>query len=93
MSEIQSRTAARRRRAVALLAVAAALGSTAGPGSETASAQGQGQRPNVVVIMTDDQTVDDLAAMPATRRAFVGRGVTFRNSTVSYPVCCPSRAT
>lgn len=78
---------------MALLAAAAAVGSVAGPGIETATAQGADQRPNVVVIMTDDQTVDDLAAMPATRRAFVGRGVTFRNSTVSYPVCCPSRAT
>lgn len=50
-------------------------------------------RPNVVVIMTDDQTVADLRAMPATRRAFLRHGVTFERSYVSYPVCCPSRAT
>ncbi len=50
-------------------------------------------RPNVVVVMTDDQTVDDLRTMPLTRRAFVGKGVSFENSYVSYPVCCPSRAT
>jgi N-acetylglucosamine-6-sulfatase len=55
-------------------------------------AAAQTARPNVVVIMTDDQTINDLIAMPATRRAFVGRGVNFPNSTVSYPVCCPSRA-
>jgi N-acetylglucosamine-6-sulfatase len=55
-------------------------------------ASAQAQRPNVVVIMTDDQTVADLEAMPATRRAFVRHGVQFANSTVSYPVCCPSRA-
>jgi len=52
----------------------------------------QSPRPNVVVIMTDDQTVDDLIAMPATRQAFVRHGLSFANSTVSYPVCCPSRA-
>ncbi|HEU0019095.1 MAG TPA: sulfatase [Thermoleophilaceae bacterium] len=57
-----------------------------------ASADAQSARPNVVVIMTDDQTVNDLIAMPATRRAFVRHGVSFANSTVSYPVCCPSRA-
>ena len=94
MSEIASHTADRRRWAsVALLVAAALCGTLVGLGSDTAAAQGPVQRPNVVVIMTDDQTVDDLAAMPATRRAFVGRGVTFPNSIASYPVCCPSRAT
>lgn len=61
-------------------------------GAGGAAAQGADARPNVVVVMTDDQTVEDLIAMPATRRAFVRHGVTFQNSTVSYPVCCPSRA-
>ena len=50
-------------------------------------------RPSVVVIMTDDQTVAEMDAMPRTRR-FLGRGgVRFKRSYVSYPVCCPSRAT
>jgi N-acetylglucosamine-6-sulfatase len=57
------------------------------------AAQQVAERPNVIVIMTDDQTVEDLRTMPATRQAFVRRGVTFENSYVSYPVCCPSRAT
>jgi len=74
-----------------LIAAVVALGLAAGFGVDTARAQDQ--RPNVVVIMTDDQTVDDLSAMPATRQAFARRGVTFYNSSVSYPVCCPSRAT
>lgn len=51
------------------------------------------QRPNVVVIMTDDQTVADLRGMTRTRRLIARRGVRFRNSFVSYPLCCPSRAT
>ncbi len=71
--------------AVAALIIGCLLGA--------APAAAQLQRPNVVVIMTDDQTVADLEAMPATRRAFVRHGVEFANSTVSYPVCCPSRAT
>jgi N-acetylglucosamine-6-sulfatase len=50
-------------------------------------------RPNVVVLMTDDQTVADLEAMPRTRGVLARQGVTFDRSYVSYPVCCPSRAT
>jgi N-acetylglucosamine-6-sulfatase len=75
------------RKAAVLVAMLALVAAVLAP-----SAGAQTTRPNVIVIMTDDQTVEDLIAMPATRRAFVGRGVTFANSTVSYPVCCPSRA-
>lgn len=50
-------------------------------------------RPNVVVLMTDDQTVADLEAMPRSRVAIADQGVSFDRSYVSYPVCCPSRAT
>lgn len=50
-------------------------------------------RPNVVVIMTDDQTYEDLAAMPRTRRLIGDAGATFTRAYVSYPLCCPSRAT
>jgi N-acetylglucosamine-6-sulfatase len=50
-------------------------------------------RPNIVVIMTDDQTVSDLSEMRNTLSLIGGQGVRFRRSYVSYPVCCPSRAT
>jgi N-acetylglucosamine-6-sulfatase len=49
--------------------------------------------PNVVLVMTDDQTVPDMAVMPRTRRLIGRAGVTFTRSFVSYPLCCPSRAT
>jgi N-acetylglucosamine-6-sulfatase len=51
------------------------------------------EQPNLVVVMTDDQTVEELAAMPRTHRLLAARGVSFDHSYVSYPVCCPSRAT
>jgi N-acetylglucosamine-6-sulfatase len=50
-------------------------------------------RPNIVVIMTDDQTVADLRVMPNVLRVFGELGTTFGNSVVSYSLCCPSRAT
>jgi N-acetylglucosamine-6-sulfatase len=49
--------------------------------------------PNVVVVMTDDQRFDDMAAIPKTRRLIGEAGVTFTRAYVSYPVCCPARAT
>jgi N-acetylglucosamine-6-sulfatase len=50
-------------------------------------------RPNVVVLMTDDQTVADLEAMPRAQALLGAGGVTFDRFYVSYPLCCPSRAT
>ncbi len=49
--------------------------------------------PNVVVVMTDDQSVDTMSVMPKTRRLIGDHGVTYTNSVVSFPLCCPSRAT
>ena len=50
-------------------------------------------RPNVVVIMTDDQTVEALRVMAATKSLIGDAGMTFENSFSSFPLCCPSRAT
>ena len=49
-------------------------------------------RPNVVEIMTDDQTVESLRVMPKVKRLLVDQGTVFDRSYVSFPVCCPSRA-
>jgi len=51
------------------------------------------RRPNVVVVMTDDQTLRSMRAMPRTRALIGDAGATFTNSFVSNPRCCPSRAT
>ncbi|HZP12361.1 MAG TPA: sulfatase [Nevskiaceae bacterium] len=66
------------------------------PGPEPPSAvvaPGNPAKPNLVLIMTDDQTVRDLAAMPWTLKLLRNEGVAFTNSFVSWPLCCPSRAT
>jgi N-acetylglucosamine-6-sulfatase len=51
------------------------------------------QPPNVVVLMTDDQTVESMRALPGVRSALADRGTTFDRSFVSNALCCPSRAT
>src|SRR4051812_13120782 len=50
-------------------------------------------RPNIVVIMTDDQTVENTRVMTHTLELIGAQGVTFDNSIVTQAVCCPSRAT
>jgi arylsulfatase A-like enzyme len=47
---------------------------------------------NVVVVMTDDESVEQLVYMPAVQRLLVRRGTTFDNSFTVFPFCCPSRA-
>jgi N-acetylglucosamine-6-sulfatase len=74
---------------IAGIAVAAASTGSVGQAKSTAAPN----RPNVVVLMTDDQTVESLRVMPNVQHLLADKGVTFDNSFVSYPLCCPSRAT
>jgi N-acetylglucosamine-6-sulfatase len=62
-----------------------------GPG--TAHAAGR-DRPNIILIRTDDQTSKQLNAdtMPRTMRLLAEQGTTFTDSVVTTPLCCPSRA-
>lgn len=48
-------------------------------------------RPNILVIETDDMRTDELRWMPNVRRFIADRGLTFANSFAPYPLCCPSR--
>jgi N-acetylglucosamine-6-sulfatase len=50
-------------------------------------------RPNIVVLETDDQTLESLRVMSNVRHLLAARGATFDSSFVSYSLCCPSRAT
>jgi arylsulfatase A-like enzyme len=49
-------------------------------------------RLNFVVILTDDQRWDTIDDMPVLLDRIASRGVTFRNSYVTTPVCGPIRA-
>ncbi len=53
-----------------------------------------GDRPNIIVITSDDQTREMLSpkTMPATWRLLVEPGLSFDNYIVSSPLCCPDRA-
>jgi len=51
--------------------------------------------PNIVLILTDDQStydLDSLAHMPKLKALVADEGVTVANSFVTTPVCCPARS-
>jgi arylsulfatase A-like enzyme len=75
--------------AVAALLAAVAPVAQAAPVADS----GASARPNVIVIMTDDQTFADMSALPRTQSLIGAEGATFNRAYVSYPLCCPSRAT
>jgi arylsulfatase A-like enzyme len=57
-------------------------------------ARGQAtERPNIVVIQTDDQDAITPKFMPKLQALVADEGLTFDNSIVSLSHCCPSRAT
>jgi N-acetylglucosamine-6-sulfatase len=66
--------------------VAASSPSWAGPAAPAA-------QPNFVFILTDDQTLEQMRVLPRTTLLIGSQGATFENAYVSFPLCCPSRAT
>jgi arylsulfatase A-like enzyme len=64
-----------------------------GGGGDAQAARGQTQRPNVLILETDDQTLAEMEVLPSVRRLIGDQGVTFDNNFVSFSLCCPSRAT
>lgn len=50
------------------------------------------ERPNVLVVVTDDMRPDGLDAMPFTVRWLIEGGRTYMNAYATTPLCCPSRA-
>ncbi len=50
-------------------------------------------RPNIVVVLTDDQTLAEMVALPQTTNLIGTQGMTFDRAYSSYPLCCPARAT
>jgi N-acetylglucosamine-6-sulfatase len=98
----QGRIPTRNHALVAALIVCAVIAAIAAAGGSSAS--GASPKPNIVLVVTDDQTVSDLYArggrgahgprvMPETLRLIAGAGVTFGRAYSSNPISCPSRST
>jgi N-acetylglucosamine-6-sulfatase len=77
---------------VGIVALAGALGSGREGDASAASTNANGL-PNIVVVMSDDQEAASIRVMDNVQRLLGREGTTFRESYVSYSLCCPSRAT
>ncbi len=81
--------------ATAALTLVAATGCTSGGSDQTATTTPQAGpgKPNILVIMTDDQTLESMRIMDSVKAELADQGTTFSRYYVSFPNCCPSRAT
>ncbi len=50
------------------------------------------ERPNFLVIVTDDQRFDTMQYMPKTQELIFDQGVTFSKAYITTPFCCASRS-
>lgn len=53
---------------------------------------GAPQKPNILLILTDDQDVRSVSRMPTVQSRLVDRGLTFNRSFATTAMCCPARA-
>src|ERR687894_577099 len=60
---------------------------------ERAASAETAERPNVILILTDDLDAASISHMPNLRSLLIERGTTFENAFVTDSLCCPSRAT
>jgi N-acetylglucosamine-6-sulfatase len=79
--------------ALAALTLSALLARASGGEAGVASPRQLQAKPNIVVLMTDDQTVESLRVMTNVNSMLARQGTTFDASFASFPLCCPSRAT
>jgi len=75
---------------LALLAVAVSLGASAD--DHFVDANELVSRPNVLIILTDDQRWNLLDTMPTVRERIGNQGIRFTRALAQNPLCCPGRA-
>src|SRR5215211_3700477 len=75
-----------------LVAAVGCLGEPNGS-SNVALAAEAGEKPNILLILTDDADLSLLPKMPEIGDRLVRKGTTFPNAFTPFATCCPSRAT
>lgn len=65
--------------------------STAEPNTVVSTSTPSG-KPNIVVILTDDQPAGTMWALPKTQKLLSDKGMTLDNLFIPTSACCPSRA-
>jgi N-acetylglucosamine-6-sulfatase len=80
-------------RAWAAIVAAVMLLAIVGAGLAAREARGASSQKNVIFILTDDMTFSELSAMPNVQSQIAAQGTSFNEAYISFPLCCPSRAT
>lgn len=75
--------------ALGLVLAVAAVAPAAPPAAVAVHSE---ERPNVLVIMTDDHRWDMMTILRKTRRWFGAEGTTYPYAFATTPLCCPARA-
>jgi arylsulfatase A-like enzyme len=68
-------------------------GSSFAAHTDSPPARAVSSRPDIVLIITDDQRYDSLHVMPRVQRLLIDGGLQFTRAIITNPLCCPSRAT
>ena len=76
-----------------MLAATVVLLAIVGAGLSAREASGASSQKNVIFILTDDMTFSELSAMPNVQSLLAAQGTSFNEAYISFPLCCPSRAT
>lgn len=81
-------------RSMLAVGIVLAVGVTASlAGNPASEAQAPApEKPNVVLVVTDDMREADLEYMPQTKALLADQGMTFENAFNTYSLCCPGRA-
>jgi arylsulfatase A-like enzyme len=79
---------------LACLSVLLAAGCSGQPGAgQEEGAEAVVEQPNILFVLADDLDLASADQMPNISSLITDEGATFENTFVSYPICCPSRAT
>ncbi len=79
--------------AVLALAVTIALAMTVPAANPPAAGAQTGPRPNIIVLLTDDQESRSMRVMKTVGKELKRKGVTMKRFYDNFPLCCPARAT
>ncbi len=79
---------------ICALAIGTATFWNVGGGSATGATHGVASRPNVLLLVSDDQTWSDFSRplMPSVFSDLVDQGTLFKRAYVNTSLCCPSRS-
>lgn len=78
-------------RQLALLVILVLVGCTTDPIASHDNSS-EAERPNILLIVTDDQRDGTMSMMPDVERWFGAGGTRFENAFATTPACCPARA-